>query len=70
MIALAGSFGLKSGFQPTLSPARLRELAEQADRPVYAEAVSAYTGLGGDELRAAASAAVQARDHFSEPRRA
>lgn len=70
MIALAESFGFKSGFQPTLSPARLRGLAEQADRPGYAEAVSAYTGLDGDELRAAASAAVLARDHFSEPRRA
>lgn len=70
MIALAESFGFKSGFQPTLSPARLRGLAEQADRPAYAEAVSAYTGLDGDELRTAASAAVLARDHFSEPRRA
>jgi hypothetical protein len=70
MIALAESFGFRSGFQPTLSPARLRGLAEQADRPAYAEAVSAYTGLDGDELRAAASAAVLAREHFSEPRRA
>ena len=42
------------------------QLAEQADGPVYAEAVSAYAGLDGEELRAAASAAVLARDHDLE----
>jgi predicted ATPase/DNA-binding SARP family transcriptional activator len=68
MIALAGRFGLNSGFQPTMSAARIGRLAEEADRPAYAEAVSAYTGLGADALRAAAAAAVSARDQLTASR--
>ncbi|HET9172229.1 MAG TPA: BTAD domain-containing putative transcriptional regulator [Actinospica sp.] len=72
MIALAESFGFTSGFKPTMSSGELRRLAENADGPAYTEAVSEYTGLDGDELRAAASAAVRARDHavVSESRHA
>jgi predicted ATPase/DNA-binding SARP family transcriptional activator len=70
MIALAESFGFKSGFEPTMSVERLRALAEKADGPAYTEAVSAYTGLDSAELRAAASAAVLARDHLTEPHHA
>ena len=66
MIALAASLRFNSGFQPTMSAARIRRLAEQADRPAYTEAVSAYTGLDWNELRAAVSAALSARDHDRE----
>ena len=67
MIALAERFRFNCGFQPTMSADRVRGLAEDADRPAYAEAVSAYTGLGADALRAAASAAVLERGQFTEP---
>ncbi|HEU5356905.1 MAG TPA: BTAD domain-containing putative transcriptional regulator [Actinocrinis sp.] len=63
MIALAECFRFNGG----MSTVRLRQLAEEADKPAYAEAVSAYTGLGADALRAAAAAAVLARDQFTEP---
>jgi len=63
MIALAERFRFSAG----MSTLRLRDLAEEADKPAYAEAVSAYTGLGADALRAAASAAVLARDQFTGP---
>ena len=33
MIALAERFGLKNGFQPTMSAARARRAAQDADRP-------------------------------------
>ncbi|MFD5795064.1 ATP-binding protein [Streptomyces diastatochromogenes] len=39
---------------PTLSSARSRQAAENADRAAYAEARSAYATLGQEELRAAA----------------
>lgn len=61
MIALAEPFR-------TMSSGQVRRLAEDADGPAYAEAVSAYAGLGPDELRAAASAAVRARDQFTGTR--
>jgi hypothetical protein len=67
MIALAERFRFNCGFQPTMSAARLRRLAEDADKQAYAEAVSQYAGLGADALRAAASAAVLARGRFIEP---
>ncbi len=67
MVALAERFRFNRGFQPTMSAAGIRRLAEQADRPAYTEAVSAYAGLDADGLRAAASAAVRARDQFTEP---
>jgi hypothetical protein len=61
MIALAERFRFPCGFQPTMSPARVRRIAEEADRPAYADAVSSYAGLRGNELRAAASAALRGR---------
>lgn len=64
MIALAERFRF-SGFLPTVSVLEVRRLAEHADEPAYAEAVSAYAGLGADGLRTAASAAVRARDQFT-----
>jgi tetratricopeptide (TPR) repeat protein len=49
-------------FQPTMSAARARRAAEQADRPAYEDAVSSYAGLGHDDLRAAALAALGSRE--------
>jgi predicted ATPase/DNA-binding SARP family transcriptional activator len=63
LIALAERLGWQRGFQPTMSPARLREVARQADGPAYAEAVSSFAGLDHDGLRAAA------RDHRTGSRR-
>jgi hypothetical protein len=60
MIALAERFGWPRGFQPTMSPTRIREVAEQADGRAYADAVSAYAGLDHEGLRAAALAALPA----------
>jgi tetratricopeptide (TPR) repeat protein len=57
MVALAERFRFPRNFQPTMSAARARRAAEQADRPAYDEAVSSYAGLGRGELRAAARAA-------------
>ncbi|MFE7571555.1 ATP-binding protein [Streptomyces sp. NPDC057539] len=54
MIALAERLRVLREFQPTMSEARAREAAEGADRAAYADAVSEYTALGRDELRAAA----------------
>lgn len=62
MVALAERFRFTCGFQPTMSVARVRSLAEQADKPAYTEAVSEYAGFDVDDLRAAASAAIHARD--------
>ncbi len=61
MIALAESFGLRNGLQPTMSAARARRAAQDADGPAYADAMSSYAGLDPDGLRAAARAALQAR---------
>jgi predicted ATPase/DNA-binding SARP family transcriptional activator len=65
MIALADRFGLKNGLQPTMSAARARQAAQDADGPAYADAVSSYAGLDPDGLRAAARAALQARAQVS-----
>jgi hypothetical protein len=54
MIALADRFGLRLDFQPTMSPAWAREVAAAADPVAYAAAVSAYAGMGPEELRTAA----------------
>ncbi|MER5792207.1 BTAD domain-containing putative transcriptional regulator [Streptomyces sp. NPDC001980] len=43
---------------PTLSSARSREAAENADRAAYADARSGYAALGRDQLRAAARQAL------------
>jgi predicted ATPase len=61
MIALAERFRFLRGFQPTMSSARARHAAEQADRSAYDDAVSSYADLGREELRAAALAALRAR---------
>jgi tetratricopeptide (TPR) repeat protein len=58
MIALAQRFGLLRGFQPTMSPERVTGIAEQADGPAYADAVSSYAGLDHEGLRAAATATI------------
>ena len=47
-------------FQPTMSAARARRAAENADGAAYADAVSEYAALGRDELREAARAVVPA----------
>jgi hypothetical protein len=65
MIALAERFGLKNGFQPTMSAARARRAAQDADGPAHAEAVSSYAGLDPDGLRAAACAVLQERARVS-----
>ncbi|HKF00317.1 MAG TPA: BTAD domain-containing putative transcriptional regulator [Actinomycetes bacterium] len=61
MIALAERFRFPRNFQPTMSAARARRAAEQADRPAYDDAASSYAGLGREELRAAALAVLRAR---------
>jgi predicted ATPase/DNA-binding SARP family transcriptional activator/tetratricopeptide (TPR) repeat protein len=61
MAALAERFHFPRNFQPTMSPARAREAAEHADRSAYTDAVSSYAGLGREELRAAALAALRER---------
>ncbi len=61
MIALAERFGFKHGIGPTMSAARARQAAQDADGPAYADAVSAYAGLDPEALRATARAALQAR---------
>jgi predicted ATPase/DNA-binding SARP family transcriptional activator len=62
LIALAERFHFVREFQPTMSAARARQAAEDADRALYAEAVSSYANLGQDELRSAALAALRSRD--------
>jgi hypothetical protein len=62
MVALAERFRFLRNFQPTMSAARARHSAEQADRPAYEDAVSSYAGLGHEDLRAAALAALAARE--------
>ncbi|MFK4190059.1 ATP-binding protein [Streptomyces sparsogenes] len=59
LIALAERFRFLRGFQPTMSSARARRAAEEADRAAYEEAVSSYAALGRDDLRAAALAAIE-----------
>ncbi|CAM5657791.1 ATP-binding protein, partial [Streptomyces aurantiogriseus] len=56
MIALAERLRALRDFQPTMSAARARKAAEDADRAAYADAVSEYAALGRDELREAARA--------------
>jgi predicted ATPase/DNA-binding SARP family transcriptional activator len=65
MIALAERFGLKGGLQPTMSAARARQAAQDADGPAYAEAVTSYAGLEPEGLRAAARAALRDRAKVS-----
>jgi predicted ATPase/DNA-binding SARP family transcriptional activator len=65
MIALAERFGLKNELQPTMSAARARRAAQDADGPAYADAVSSYAGLDPGGLRAAARAALRERAQVS-----
>jgi hypothetical protein len=65
MIALAERFGLKNGLQPTMSAARARRAAQDADGPAYDDAVSSYAGLDAGGLRAAARAVLRARAPLS-----
>jgi predicted ATPase/DNA-binding SARP family transcriptional activator/tetratricopeptide (TPR) repeat protein len=62
MVALAERFRFPRNFQPTMSAARVRQAAEQADRPAYDQAVPSYAGLDHEALRAAALAALQERE--------
>jgi predicted ATPase/DNA-binding SARP family transcriptional activator len=62
MIALAERFRFLRNFQPTMSAARARHAAEQADWSAYDDAVSSYADLGREDLRAAALAALRARE--------
>ncbi|SMD26507.1 ATP-binding protein [Kibdelosporangium aridum] len=61
MIALAEAFRFSRGFQPTMAPARIRAVAEQADEQAYADAQSTYAKLDNDGLVAAALAALDQR---------
>jgi hypothetical protein len=45
-----------------MSADRARHAAERASRPAYDDAVSLYADLGSEELRAAALAALRARE--------
>jgi hypothetical protein len=65
MIALAESLSSKNGFGPTMSAARVRRAAQDADGPAYADAMSLYAGLDQEGLRAAARAALQERARVS-----
>src|SRR6266540_1794513 len=62
MIALAERFRFLRGFQPTMSSARARQAAEQADRSAYDDTASAYADLDREDLRAAALTALRARE--------
>lgn len=62
MVALAERCRFLRGFQPTMSSARAHDAAKQADGSAYDDAMSAYAGLDHEELRAAATAALQERD--------
>jgi predicted ATPase/DNA-binding SARP family transcriptional activator len=62
MIALAERFRFLRSFQPTMSADRARHAAERASRSAYDDAVSLYADLGREELRAAALAALRARE--------
>jgi predicted ATPase/DNA-binding SARP family transcriptional activator len=64
MIALAESLGFQQGFWPTTA-VRARQAAQDADGPAYADAVSSYTGLDPDGLRAAVRAALRERAQVS-----
>jgi predicted ATPase/DNA-binding SARP family transcriptional activator len=62
MVALAERFRYLRAFQPTMSSARARQAAEQADKAAYDDAVSSYADLGREELRAAALDLLHARN--------
>ncbi|GAA4012392.1 hypothetical protein GCM10022247_38730 [Allokutzneria multivorans] len=61
LIALAERFRFQRGFQPTMSASAIREAAENANGPAYAEAVAEYADRSLVELRTDALAVVRAR---------
>ena len=61
LVALAERFRFSRNFQPTMSPDRAHRTAEQAEPEAYAAAVSAYSDLDLDQLRAAALAVLAER---------
>ncbi|MEV5982197.1 BTAD domain-containing putative transcriptional regulator [Streptomyces sp. NPDC052114] len=61
MIALAERLHVLRQFQPTMSQARARRAARNADAAAYAEAVSAYAALGREELGEAVRALMPGR---------
>jgi hypothetical protein len=65
MIALAERFGLTGGLQPTMSAARARRAAQDADGPAYSDAESSYGGLDQEGLRTAARVALRERTQVS-----
>jgi predicted ATPase/DNA-binding SARP family transcriptional activator len=65
LVALAESFRFSRGYQPTMSPARAREMAEQSDRAAYEDARAAHAGLDPAGLLEAALAAL--RDRLNQP---
>ncbi|MFD4139201.1 ATP-binding protein [Streptomyces sp. NPDC058572] len=62
LIALAERFRCLRSFQPTMSSARARSAAEDADRAAYDDALSAYAALERDDLAEAALQLVGERD--------
>ncbi|MEU6143775.1 BTAD domain-containing putative transcriptional regulator [Streptomyces sp. NPDC047081] len=60
LTGLAERFRALRNFQPTMSSARAREAAANADKVAYEDAVSTYAALDGEGLRAAARTAVTA----------
>ncbi|MQS36160.1 ATP-binding protein [Streptomyces katsurahamanus] len=61
LIALADRFRWMRSFQPTMSSARARNAAEDADRGAYEESVAAYASLGPEGVREAALALLRKR---------
>jgi hypothetical protein len=53
LLAPAERLGVPREFQPSVSAARARRAADDADGAAYADAVSEYAALGRDELREA-----------------
>jgi hypothetical protein len=60
LLAPAERLGVPGEFQPTMSTARARRAADDADGAAYADVVPEYAALGRDELREAGPRAVMA----------
>jgi len=61
LIALADALRCSRNFHPTMSPDWFRELAANADRVAYDDAVRGYAGLPIEELRTAALTLLRGR---------
>ncbi|TCO61057.1 ATP-binding protein [Actinocrispum wychmicini] len=68
LVALAERCHYLRGFQPTMSSARVRQVATDADRSAYDDAVSSYADLPTSELRDAALALLQDRGQLTAVR--